>query len=54
MIFIQIFPPPAPPPPPPGLPIDTCLVFLMIIGVFYGVLKNRKKPMSFQRNIISK
>ena len=37
----QIVPPPAPPPPPPGLPIDGGVIFLIIVGVLYGVKKVR-------------
>ena len=35
-------PPPTPPPPPPGLPIDNGLIFLIVIGLLYGLYKVRK------------
>jgi hypothetical protein len=37
----QIVPPPSPPPPPPGLPIDSNLVFLLVVGLLYGIKKVR-------------
>lgn len=30
-------PPPPTPPPPPGAPIDNGIIYLVIIGLFYGV-----------------
>ncbi len=38
----QAVPPPIPPPPPPGLPINQGQLFLMIVGVLYGVFLVRK------------
>lgn len=35
----QIVPPPMPPPPPPGLSIDGGLVFLIVLGILYGIKK---------------
>ena len=35
-------PPPPTPPPPPGLPIDNGLIFLIVIGLLYGLYKVRK------------
>jgi hypothetical protein len=32
-------PPPPPPPPPPGLPIDSGIVYLLLLGVAYGISK---------------
>jgi len=32
-------PSPAPPPPPPGLPIDSGIVYLLLLGVAYGISK---------------
>ncbi len=32
-------PPPPPPPPPPGLPIDSGIVYLLLLGVAYGIRK---------------
>jgi hypothetical protein len=36
---IQGPPPPMAPPPPPGLPIDGAVVFILFLGVFYGIYK---------------
>ena len=30
---------PPPPPPPPGLPIDSGIVYLLLLGVAYGIRK---------------
>jgi hypothetical protein len=30
---------PPPPPPPPGLPIDSGIVYLLLLGVAYGISK---------------
>jgi len=38
--LIQEPPPPMPPPPPPGLPIDGAVIFVLILGLLYGVYKN--------------
>ena len=35
-------PPPPPPTPPPGLPIDNGLIYLIFIGLLYGLYKVRK------------
>lgn len=32
-------PAPAPPPPPPGLPIDSGIVYLLLLGVAFGIRK---------------
>ena len=32
-------PPPTFPPPPPGLPVDNCVVILIIISIIYGFYK---------------
>ncbi len=32
-------PPPVPPPPPPGLPIDSGIVYLLLLGVAFGIRK---------------
>jgi hypothetical protein len=32
-------PPPPAPPPPPGLPIDGAVIFVLILGVLYGIYK---------------
>ena len=32
-------PPPPPPPPPPGLPIDSGIVYLLLLGVAFGIRK---------------
>lgn len=32
-------PPPPMPPPPPGLPIDGAVVFVLVLGVLYGIKK---------------
>ncbi|QNM86739.1 hypothetical protein H9W90_06380 [Polaribacter pectinis] len=45
MIAFQNVPPPTPPPDPVGLPIDSGLVFLMLLAVLYGsyfILKTQK------------
>ncbi|MFY0602630.1 MAG: hypothetical protein JXQ93_01685 [Flavobacteriaceae bacterium] len=39
----QVVPPPIPPPPPPGLPIDSGAVFLLLSGIFYGIIRVSKK-----------
>ncbi len=31
--------PPPPPPPPPGLPIDSGIVYLLLLGVAFGIRK---------------
>ena len=43
---------PLPPPPPPGLPIDSGLPILLIVGILFGVymiyhtnIKTTKKPL---------
>ena len=38
-IYLQSSPPPIPPPPPPGLPIDSSIWLLLILGILYGALK---------------
>lgn len=35
----QTMPPPPQPPPPPGLPIDSGILAMMVLGLFYGVYK---------------
>ncbi len=41
-VFAAPSDPPAPtPPPPPGVPIDNGIIFLLIIGLIYGVYKLR-------------
>lgn len=45
-IHIQLTPPPAPPPPPPGLPIDSEVHLLMVIGLMYGILKMMPKELT--------
>ncbi len=40
-------PPPPRPPPPPGLPIDSGIIVLFVVGLIYGIYKVRqlsKKP----------
>ena len=37
----QEAPPPPMPPPPPGLPIDGLVIFILLIGVLYGIKKKR-------------
>ncbi len=32
-------PPPLAPPPPPGLPVDGLVIFLLVLGVLYGIKK---------------
>lgn len=32
-------PPPPAPPPPPGLPIDGAVIFVLILGLLYGIYK---------------
>ncbi len=32
-------PPPVPPPPPPGLPVDSGIVYLLLLGVAFGIRK---------------
>ncbi len=32
-------PSPVPPPPPPGLPIDSGIVYLLLLGVAFGIRK---------------
>jgi len=46
IILLLLFPlitmaqgPPPPPPPPPGLPIDSGIVYLLLLGVAYGIRK---------------
>lgn len=39
----QVVPPPIPPPPPPGLPIDGGVIFLLLSGMFYGIIRVSKK-----------
>ena len=39
----QVVPPPVPPPPPPGLPIDSGIAFLLLSGIFYGIVRISKK-----------
>jgi hypothetical protein len=34
-------PPPMAPPPPPGLPIDGAVIFVLVLGLLYGVYKKR-------------
>lgn len=38
-------PPPPTPPPPPGVPIDNGLIYLIAIGLLYGLYKVRKYKM---------
>lgn len=38
----QAVPPPIPPPPPPGLPINEGQIFLLIVGLVYGVYLKTK------------
>jgi len=35
----QDTPPPPMPPPPPGLPVDGAVLFLLILGLIYGIKK---------------
>ena len=35
-------PPPPMPPPPPGLPVDRAVLFVLILGIIYGIKKRRK------------
>ena len=35
----QDTPPPPVPPPPPGLPVDGAVLFVLVIGLLYGVKK---------------
>ena len=46
IILLLLFPlitmaqgPPPPPPTPPGLPIDSGIVYLLLLGVAYGIRK---------------
>lgn len=39
---IQEPPPPGGPPPPPGLPIDGVVIFILILGLLYGIKKKRE------------
>ena len=46
LVLLLLFPlitmaqgPPAPPPPPPGLPIDSGIVYLLLLGVAFGIRK---------------
>jgi len=41
IIFIVQEPPPPPlaPPPPPGLPIDGLIIFILLVGILYGIKK---------------
>ena len=46
IILLLLFPlitmaqgPPPPPPPPPGLPIDSGIVYLLLLGVAFGIRK---------------
>ncbi len=47
VILLLLFPlitmaqvvPPAPPPPPPGLPVDSGIVYLLLLGVAFGIRK---------------
>jgi hypothetical protein len=46
LVLLLLFPlitmaqgPPPPPPPPPGLPIDSGIVYLLLLGVAYGIRK---------------
>lgn len=32
-------PPPPMPPPPPGLPVDGAVVFVLVLGILYGIKK---------------
>lgn len=32
-------PPPPMPPPPPGLPVDGVVLFVLVIGIIYGIKK---------------
>jgi len=32
-------PPPLAPPPPPGLPIDGLVIFILLVGILYGIKK---------------
>jgi hypothetical protein len=36
------FPPGPGPPPPPGLPIDGPVIFVLILGLLYGIKKTRE------------
>lgn len=42
VIMAQAVPPPIPPPPPPGLPINQGQIFLMAVGLLYGIFFMRK------------
>ncbi len=51
LILAQVQTPPPPPPPlpsPPGLPIDSGMVFLVLVALVYGVYKviKHKKSLS--------
>jgi hypothetical protein len=35
-------PPPPMPPPPPGLPIDGAVIFILFLGILYGIYKKTK------------
>ncbi len=35
-------PPPPMPPPPPGLPIDGPVLFVLILGLLYGIKKRKE------------
>jgi len=46
LVLLLLFPlitmaqgPPPPPPPPPGLPIDSGIVYLLLLGVAFGIRK---------------
>jgi len=46
IVLLLLFPlitmaqgPPSPAPPPPGLPIDSGIVYLLLLGVAYGISK---------------
>ena len=32
-------PPPPMPPPPPGVPVDGAVVFVLVLGILYGIKK---------------
>lgn len=36
-------PPPGPPPPPPGLPIDSGVLLILVLGILYGAIQLVKK-----------
>ena len=41
LCMAQGVPPPQGPPPPPGLPIDGPVIIVLVIGLIYGILKDK-------------